>query len=286
MAETDGNGLSQIVLALEATYNPRTSNDTRRSALEYLDTAKKQVDAPQHGFSLANDISQQPAVRHFGLSLLEYALHHKWEEFSQDQADTLRGWVLSLARDISQNDPIYFRNKVALLWTDVAKRSWGDEWVDMDELLIALWETSDNSKSLVYRQLVLYVLECLSEDICNREDPVAGLRQDVLGQALNEIMIPQGLYQDHLATRGNSQNLRYTQDGWLLRMCEFILFCSNSLAQGDERLIPLVVKTLEALKPTVVWISLKALIEANCVDALYAMLLSDQVLAQTVNYSC
>ncbi|GAB7356132.1 hypothetical protein MBLNU459_g6730t1 [Dothideomycetes sp. NU459] len=283
MAQADGDGLPQIVLALEATYDPRTPNDTRRSALDYLDTAKRQPDAPQHGYSLALDKSQQPAVRHFGLSLLEYALRHRWEDYTQQQADTLRGWVLGLARDISQDDPLYFRNKVALLWIEVAKRSWGAEWTDMDELLVALWETPDDSKSLVYRQLVLYVLECLSEDICNREDPVAGLRQDVLGQALNEVMIPQGLYQDHLATRGNSQNLRCTQDGWLSRMCEFVTFCSARIAQGDESLVAIVVKTLEALKPTVVWISFRALTEANCVDALYAILLTNSVSAQTAS---
>lgn len=280
--ELNGDGLSQIVLALEATYDPRSNNDIRHSALQYLEDAKKQPDAPQHGFSLANDKSQEPAVRHFGLSLLEYALRYRWEDYSQEQADTLRGWILNLARDVSESDPLYFRNKVALLWIEVAKRCWAANWVDMDEMLVALWETADTSKQSVYRQLVLYILECLSEDICNREDPIAVLRQDTLGQALNEIVIPQDLYQDHLSTRGNSQNVRYTQNGWLSRISLFISACCDSLAQGDQRMTNLTIKSLEALKPTTIWVSLRALIEANTIGSLYAAMATGNVAIQTV----
>lgn len=280
--ESNGDGLSQIVLALEATYDPRSSNETRQSALQFLESAKKQADAPQHGFALASDQNQQPAVRHYGLSLLEYALRYRWEDYSQEQAGTLRGWILNLARDIGESDPLYFRNKVALLWIEVAKRCWATEWEDMDELLVSLWETSDVSKQSVYRQLVLYILECLSEDVCNREDPIAGLRQDVLGQALNEIVIPQALYQDHLSTRGNSQNVRFTHDGWLARISAFVSACCSSIAQGDQRMLALAIKSLEALKPTTVWVSLRALAEANTIDCLYAIIFTGSVPAQTV----
>ncbi|KAH0085238.1 nuclear import and export protein Msn5, partial [Aureobasidium melanogenum] len=248
-SQIDGDRLSQITQALEATYDARSTNDTRRAALEFLDGAKKQSDAPQHGYSLASDPSQQPAIRHFGLSLLEFALRYRWEDYGQNEADTLRSWILNLAQNVSASDPQYFRNKVASLWVEVAKRCWGAEWLDMDALLVALWETSDDSKQLVYRQMVLYILECLSEDICNREDPVAGLRQDVLGQCLNEIVIPSQLYKDHLESRGSSQNVRHTQDGWLSRMCAFLFQCSTVIQQGDQRVVVSATKTLEALRP-------------------------------------
>lgn len=286
ISESNGDGLSQIVLALEATYDPRSTNEIRKSALQYLEDAKRQPSAPQHGFTLANDQNQQPAVRHFGLSLLEYALRYKWEEYSQEQGDTLRGWIINLAREVCESDPLYFRNKVALLWIEVAKRCWAAEWMDMDEQIVALWESEDTSKQSVYRQFVLYILECLSEDICNREDPIAGLRQDALGQALNEITIPYDLYQDHLSTRGNSQNVRYTQDGWLMRMSAFVSACCDSLVQGDARMINLAIKTLEALKPTTIWVSLRALIEADIVGSLYNVVSTGNVVAQTVNIVC
>lgn len=282
-SQVDGDRLSQIRHALEATYDARSTNDTRRAALEFLDTAKKQPDAPQHGYTLACDASQQPAIRHFGLSLLEFALRYKWEDYSQNEAETLRSWILSLAQDVTESDPQYFRNKVASLWVEVAKRCWAAEWVDMDALLVALWETTEDSKQLVYRQMVLYILECLSEDICNREDPVAGLRQDVLGQSLNEIVIPNRLYQDHLASRGSSRNVRRTQDGWLSRMCAFLFQCSTLVAQGHQSVVVSSIKTLEALKPTVTWLSLRALTETHCLDALYKMLSAGDMTIQTVN---
>lgn len=280
--ELNGDGVSQIILALEATYDPRSSNDTRQSALQYLESAKKQPDAPRYGFTLASHQGREPAVRHFGLSLLEYALRYRWDDYSKEQADTLRGWILNLARDVSDSDPLYFRNKVAMLWIEVAKRCWAAEWMDMDELLVALWESTDTSKQAVYRQLVLYILECLSEDICNREDPIAVLRQDALGQALNEVIIPHALYQDHLSTRGSSQNVRFTQDGWLSRMSAFVSACCDSIAQGDQRMTHLAIKCLEALKPTTIWVSLRAIIEANTFDSLFAIMATGNLAAQTV----
>lgn len=281
-SQIDGDRLSQITQALEATYDARSTNDTRRAALEFLDGAKKQPDAPQHGYTLASDASQQPAIRHFGLSLLEFALRYKWDEYGQSEAETLRSWILNLAQNVSESDPQYFRNKVASLWVEVAKRCWAADWLDMDALLMALWDTSDNSKQLVYRQMVLYILECLSEDICNREDPVAGLRQEVLGQSLNEIVIPSQLYQDHLESRGSSQNVRHTQDGWLANMCAFLFQCSTVISQGDQRVVTSATKTLEAMRPTVTWLSLRALTESQCVQSLYKMLAAGDAAVQTV----
>ncbi|THX84364.1 hypothetical protein D6D04_02488 [Aureobasidium pullulans] len=280
-SQIDGDRLSQITQALEATYDARSTNDTRRAALEFLDGAKKQPDAPQHGYTLASDASQQPAIRHFGLSLLEFALRYKWDEYGQSEAETLRSWILNLAQNVSDSDPQYFRNKVASLWVEVAKRCWAADWLDMDALLMALWDTSDNSKQLVYRQMVLYILECLSEDICNREDPVAGLRQEVLGQSLNEIVIPSQLYQDHLEPRGSSQNVRHTQDGWLANMCAFLFQCSTVISQGDQRVVTSATKTLEAMRPTVTWLSLRALTESQCVQSLYKMLAAGDAAVQT-----
>ena len=281
-SQIDGDRLSQITQALEATYDARSTNDTRRAALEFLDGAKKQPDAPQHGYTLASDASQQPAIRHFGLSLLEFALRYKWDEYGQSEAETLRSWILNLAQNVSESNPQYFRNKVASLWVEVAKRCWAADWLDMDALLMALWDTSDNSKQLVYRQMVLYILECLSEDICNREDPVAGLRQEVLGQSLNEIVIPSQLYQDHLESRGSSQNVRHTQDGWLANICAFLFQCSTVISQGDQRVVTSATKTLEAMRPTVTWLSLRALTESQCVQSLYKMLAAGDAAVQTV----
>lgn len=51
-----------------------------------------------------------------------------------------------------------------------------------------------NHKGIANKVMVLYILETLSDDIINNEDAVAGLRLDILGNALNEIMVPAALY--------------------------------------------------------------------------------------------
>lgn len=278
----NGDGMSQLILALEATYDVHSTNETRQSAFKFLENAKNQPDSPQHGFTLANNPNQQPQVRHFGLTLLEHALRYRWEDYNEEQANALRAWVLTLATDISEADPVYFRNKVALLWVEVAKRCWGAEWMDMDNMLVALWDTAATSKQSVYKQLVLYILEILSEDICIREDSVAALRQETLGHAINEIMIPSALYQDHLSTRGSSQIIRHTQEGWLVRMSFFVAECRGSVDQGDQRVVNLAIKALEALKPTTVWISLQGLLEAKTIQTLLLLLATGNVPVQTV----
>lgn len=288
-ANGDPEALQGIYNTLRLSYDPHTSNELRQSALQYLDDVKKQVDAPQHGFTLASDETQQAFARHFGLSLLDSAIRYRWDDHSEEQANTLRKWITSLAQNITPHDPAYFRNKVAYLWAEVAKREWAGPWMDMDQLLVALWESPDVERSSVYKVLVLSILETLSEDICNREDPIAGLRQDVLGQAFNEIIIPERLFQSHLESRGNNQKVRYTSDGWLARMCSFLASLSQSNAQNgraseDPKQL-LMKKTLEALKPTVVWISFEAVLETMCMDRLFQSLASGNAVVQTVSSS-
>lgn len=144
--------------------------------------------------------------------------------------------------------------------------------MDMDENLVSMWETPDTNKVMVNRVLVLYILETLSEDICVREETVAMLRQVELGQSLNEIMIPAALFQNHLETRGTAQEVRSTKDGWLARICEFLSSLAGSYSTADDMISACATRALEALKPTLTWISLEAVIETSCIDHLFQTL--------------
>src|SRR5204862_2530981 len=135
-------------------------------------------EAPYHGFTLASDKRQQPVVRHYALSLLEYAIDRKWHSYTPDQSLLLRQWVLQLAQGIDAQDPLYLRNKISQLWVEIAKRSWVADWIDMDELLFQLW-----NGSLVHKQLVLSILESLAEDIFNGDDATVALREGQLSKA-------------------------------------------------------------------------------------------------------
>jgi exportin-5 len=80
------NLLPQIHEALNVVHGPYSSNESRRQAGIFLEDLKRNDEAPYHGFTLASDKSQQPVVRHYALSLLEFALRYKWAEYSEEQA--------------------------------------------------------------------------------------------------------------------------------------------------------------------------------------------------------
>jgi len=148
--------------------------------------------------------------------------------------------------------------------------------MDMDKSLVTLWglSSSPGSHDNVTKVFVLYVLELLSEDICNREDATAGLRLDVLGNALNEIMIPEGLYEQHRKSRGKTAELRSGREGWLARICEYFAQCIKNVRMGGDRSLVknmegAAVKALNALRPTLSWVSMMAVIEIGCVDCLF-----------------
>ncbi|KAH7393781.1 armadillo-type protein [Phaeosphaeria sp. MPI-PUGE-AT-0046c] len=257
------NDLSQVLEALQAIYATNSSNDTRRQATEYLEQAKRHPDAPSQGYTLATDGSQPAALRHYGLTMLEYSIKYSWEDFTTEQGTQLRGYVTDLATNIAQDDPVYLRNKVAQLWTEVAKRSWGAEWLDMDEQLLSLWQ-----HSLHHQAIVLYVLETLSEEIFNRDDATAGLRGSDLGRTCVEIFTPLAVLQEHLPTRDKGPDVRCGDEGWIKRLCENLAWCLSQDYQNQEAIRTLAVKTMNALRAAMPWIIPKAIAATQVISAL------------------
>jgi exportin-5 len=261
------NDLSQVLEALQAIYAPNSSNDTRRQATEYLEQAKRHPDAPAQGFTLANDPQQPAALRHYGLTMLEYSIKYGWEDFTAEQGAELRGYVTQLATGTAESDPVYLRNKVAQLWTEIAKRSWGAEWLDMDEQLLSLWQ-----HSLHHQAIVIYVLETLSEEVFNREDATAGLRGSDLGRCCVEIFAPAATLAEHLPGRDKGLDVRCGEEGWLRRLCDNLGWCLNQDYQNQESVRALAVKSLNALRAAMPWIIPKAIVAAQVVPTLCRVL--------------
>ncbi|KAJ4290974.1 karyopherin [Kalmusia sp. IMI 367209] len=253
--------LSQVLQALQAIYDPSSSNDTRRQATEYLEQAKRHPEAPSHGHTLALDKSQPAQLRHYGLTMLEFSIRYNWEDFTEQQGSALRNYVVELAQNIAEEDPVYLRNKVAQLWTEVAKRSWGAEWMNMDQQLVELWQTS-----LHHQAVVLYVLETLSEEIFNREDPTAGLRGSDLGRACVEIFTPTAVLTEHLPTRDKSLNVRYGDEGWLKRLCDNLSWCLSQDFQRQDAVKLCAVKTMNALRACMSWVIPKAIATVQVIE--------------------
>ncbi|KAF1835361.1 ARM repeat-containing protein [Decorospora gaudefroyi] len=254
--------LSQVLEALQAIYAPTSSNETRRQATEYLEQAKRHPEAPSHGHALARDGAQPAQLRYYGLTMLEYAIKYSWDEFTVEQATAVRGYAIELAQNVSESEPVYIRNKVAQLWTEIAKRSWGAEWLDMDEQLVALWTTS-----LHHQAVVLYVLEMLSEEVFNREDATAGLRGSDLGRACVEIFTPLAVIHEQLPTREKSLNVRCGDEGWLHRLCNNLGWCWAQDYRNQEPVRTSAVKTLHALRAAMPWIMPKAIAATQVIEA-------------------
>ncbi|PQE32369.1 hypothetical protein CJF32_00001116 [Rutstroemia sp. NJR-2017a WRK4] len=263
---TNGNTalLSQIHEALELVHSPYSSNESRKQASIFLENIKADDEAPTHGFTLASDKAQQPIVRHYALSLLEHAIRHKWAEYSSAQASALRDWVLQLSQNVAQDDPLYLRNKTAQLWVEVAKRSWGGEWKNMDELLVNLWELPG---PVVHKEFVLFVLETLSDEVFNGEDAITVLREGVLSKACVEIFTPAAVLSEVFPNRQPGTAVRYGDQGWLVRLGELLGQCLN-LGVSDAQYQSCAVKILAVYKSVVPWAVPKAISSAQCVESM------------------
>jgi len=281
----DSTQLDHINNALQATLDPRTNNDVRQQAFQYLEQVKHQPDAPHNGFVLADAWKHNDAVRYFGLQLLEHALRYRWTDYSTEQTQQLRTWVKCLAGSVREQDALFLRNKIAQLWVDLAKRCWGDDWLDMDKLLGALWEKPMSEKGTANKLLVLTILETLSEDIVNKDNAVAGLRLDILGDALNDIMLTEGLYHASNEGKKEQRQIRSGDQGWLAKEFTFFADCMKQLrvsGQGElgQSMSFCASKTLHAIRPTVNWINLKAAVEVNAIDCLMLAFHVDDVQLQ------
>ncbi|RYO84922.1 hypothetical protein DL763_007292 [Monosporascus cannonballus] len=276
----DGGGmdiLPKIHKALEVVYSPYSSNDDRKDAQVFLEEVKHTDEAPSHGFNLASKKSQSPVVRHYALSLLEHAIKHKWTYYSPPQAAALRNWILELSQSISREDPSYLRNKVAVLWVEVAKRSWVADWMDMDSNLVQLWQVPD---SVVHKELVLSILESLSDEIFSGDDPAVTVREGVLSKASVEIFTPATVLAETYPNRQAGPDVRCGDEGWLVRVVDLLGQCLGGDVQNNENVRICAVRALAVLNSLMPWVIPNAVTASGCVAALCNTLRTSHIAVQ------
>lgn len=278
----DSEVLAKIHQALEVVHSPFSTNDARRQAQAFLEEVKDIAEAPMQGYSLASDKAQSPVVRHYALSLLEHAIRYRWNSYTQEQADAVRRWVLELGQSVSREDPSYLRNKTAQLWVEVAKRSWGAEWMDMDAMLCQLWQIPD---SAVHKELVMFVLENLSDEVFTGDDSVVAMREGVLSKACVEIFTPTAVLVEAFPNRQPGPEVRHGHEGWLSRLSEFLNYCINSAPKDNEEVKSCTLKGLSVFLSLMPWAIPKAVSAAHCVDIMCAGLASPHIAIQKV-YCC
>jgi exportin-5 len=271
--------LPKIHQALEVVHSPYSTNDSRREAQSFLENVKDLPEAPLQGYRLAVDKSQAPVVRHYALSLLEHAIRYQWSNYTDDQAAALRNWVLELSQAISRDDPTYLRNKTAQLWVEVAKRCWGAQWMDMDAMLVQLWQIPD---SAVHKELVMFVLETLSDEVFTGDDTVVAEREGVLSKACVEIFTPTAVLADAFPNRQPGPEVRHGHEGWLSRLSEFLNLCVNANPKDNDEVRLCTIKGFSVFLSLMPWAIPKAISAARCVDVMCAGLASPVVEIQKV----
>ncbi|KAF3931867.1 Exportin-5 [Dactylella cylindrospora] len=258
----EGPVVQQIIAALEVIHNPQSSNNHRKEAGDFLEQAKADAKAPLHGYTLASDSTQVPAVRHFGLGLLAHAIRYNWIDYGVDESTTIREWVVALAKQTSPSDPSYLRNKIAQLWVDVARKSWPSEWVDMDFKLVELWNID-----LFKRELSMYILESLVDEIFNREDSQGDPRTTNLHKSCVDVFTPYQVLVESYPQRDNKVEIRCGNEGWLGRLVGQLQQClSGDISDSKEEAFA--VQVLSTLRSCMTWSIPKAIIHAGVVDSL------------------
>ena len=270
---------TQILRALEIIHEPRSSNAHRHDASRYLEEIRSDEQAPYHGFGLASAKDQPAIVRHYGLSLIEYGVRHRWSEYTPEQSQALRDWVVTLSHSTADSDPPYITNKVAEIWVEIAKRCWGLDWLDMDELLVHLWDGS-----MVQKALVLIILETLSEEVFGSDDTTAALRGSDLNRACVEIFTPASVLTENFPARETTADIKYGADGWISRMADLLDWCIRD-GKIDENRRACGVKTLSTFKSVISWIIPRSLVTTHALHRISACLAASDIPLQLVSKS-
>lgn len=259
-------GMAEIIQALQVIHNPASSNDIRQNASRFVEDLKETEGAARNGFLLASRLEHEPVVRYFGLTLLDHVLR-KLSFSSPEEAASIRSMVLQLAENVRHEDPSYYRNKIPQLWSEAAKKSWGLDWNEMDATLVQFW-----GASLVHKELVLAVLETLSEDIFFREDVVSAIRGSELNRALIEIFTPGSILEAITSTEKNNTAVqRCGREGWLVRVSMFLNECIESVS-GSEQARDAALKALATLKSALSWSVYPAVIASSAIFSIFRAL--------------
>ncbi|KAL5597030.1 hypothetical protein BROUX41_006302 [Berkeleyomyces rouxiae] len=270
--------IPQVHEALRVVHDAYSSNNTRQEAQAFLEQVKQSNDAPLIGYKLAIDTAQSPIVRHYALSLLAFTITQKWEDLTDEQRTTVREWVLQLCQAVSKEDPTYLRNKIPQLWTEMAKRDWGDRWMDMDASLLKLWQNSDLP---VHKELVLFVLETLSDEIFNSSDYMVVLRDSILSKACVEIFTSASVLAEAFPNRATSTlSIRAGEEGWLARVTEFLGQCLGADVQNNADARSCAVKSLNVIGSLMSWAVPLAIKSTNTVSVLCQALAASHVEVQ------
>lgn len=252
----DSDGASQVVTALGVIYEPKSTNQQRLEAQKFLDSVKSNEESPFWGYQIALNNPTDFILKHFGLGLLADAIKRKWNDYDEGRRLALREWIMELNYRVLNTDPRYIKQKLAFLWVEIAKRTWGEalkeespseqellnSWADMDGNLSELWNISEAS-----RELTLLIFKILFEDVFLLVDLTVLKRMTVIQPLCVMVVCPMDVFATKYKFTEKWTLFKANQEGW------FALWVSElneALVQNNSNYV---VRLLETLKTCLNW---------------------------------
>ncbi|CAI5759405.1 unnamed protein product [Candida verbasci] len=305
----DSEGVQQIISALSIVYDPKSTNQKRREAQDFLEIIKSNQESPFWGYQLAlpENNGENHIVRHFGLSLLQSSIRYNFHTFNSTKTSAIRNWIIDLSNKIKQNDPHYIKEKIALLWVSIAKRIWGshliksrdakeeengsrnnsiteqeaiDGWVSMDSDLWKLWDSN-----ITCRELSLIIIRTLFEDIYLLDDAIASKRSVILNQLSILIITPNTILETLYENNPKITICKSSENGWFIAWSQILVEVLNNKYEDPTSQI-FIPKILSAFKTCLHWIHPQVLREQNIMQTLINILSIPNVKLKTLAVDC
>ncbi|QLL33136.1 hypothetical protein HG536_0E00460 [Torulaspora globosa] len=281
----DPNGASQVITALEVIYSGKSTNEERLEAQKFLDRVKGHEESPFWGYEIALNNPADYILKHFGLGLLENAVRKNWVDYNLEKRLALRKWVVELNCGVQKEDPRYIKQKLAFLWVEIAKRTWGEalrgdnpskeelmeSWVDMDANLTELWNIGGAS-----RELALVIFKILFEDVFLLDDLTVLKRMTIIQPLCVMTISPMDVFATKYKFTEKWTLFKANQEGW------FALWVSelnNALAQNNAEYV---IRLLETLKTCLNWPLGEVIIKNDIFSTLLQCFLSNIPKAQSM----
>lgn len=283
------NGVTQVVTALEVIYSPKSNNDQRLEAQKFLDQVKLLEESPFWGYNIALNNPNNYILKHYGLGLLIDAIKKHWADYNQEKKVALRKWVIELNYRVQDQDPRYVKEKLALLWVEIAKRTWGealkagtsteqdmvDSWVDMDNNLTELWNISRSS-----RELTLVIFRILFEDVFLLDDITVLKRMTIIQPLCIMIVCPKDIFAQKYKFTEKWTLFRTNGEGWF---SIWINELNQALSQNNSEYV---IRLLETLKTCLNWPLSEVIIKNDTMTSLLNCFLSNIPKAQSMALDC
>ncbi|EDO14951.1 hypothetical protein Kpol_365p7 [Vanderwaltozyma polyspora DSM 70294] len=280
----DSNGASQVVNALEVIYSPKSSNGDRLEAQKFLDEVKLRDESPYWGYDIAINNPNNFILKHFGLSLIETAIKKKWASYDDEKKIALRKWIMELNYKVQDQDPRYIKEKLAFLWVEVAKRTWGEalktavpdetqfanSWIDMDSNLTELWNINQAA-----RELTLIIFRILFEDVFLLDDITVLKRMTIIQPLCVMIVCPLDVFAKRYKFTDKWTLFKANEQGWFALWTAEL---NNALGNNNSEYV---VRLLETLKTCLNWPLSEVIIDNNILYTLLQCFLSNIPKAQS-----